>query len=105
MQWQGADVLVTDDNVMNQKVATNLLRLFGIRPNLAFSGKETLELMEKKSYHILFLDHMMPDMDGMEALRNLRSAGLTEHTAVIVLTANAVSCARETYFSAGFCCG
>lgn len=102
MQWQGADVLVTDDNVMNQKVATNLLRLFGIRPDLAFSGKETLELMEKKSYHILFLDHMMPDMDGMETLRNLRSAGLTEHTAVIVLTANAVSGARETYFSAGF---
>ncbi len=101
-RWNGARVLVTDDNEMNLKVAENLLRIFGIRPDLASSGRETVELMRKNSYHILFLDHMMPMMDGVETLRCLRADALTEHTSVVALTANAVSGARETYFSMGF---
>ena len=101
-KWHGARVLVTDDNEVNLYVAENLLRLFGIKPELASSGRETVELMRKNSYHILLLDHMMPDMDGVETLHQLRDAALTAHTSVIALTANAVSGARETYFSMGF---
>ena len=101
-QWRGARVLVTDDNEVNLHVAENLLRLFGIKPELAPSGRETVELMRKNSYHILFLDHMMPEMDGVETLRQLRDASLTAQTSVIALTANAVSGARENYFSLGF---
>ena len=101
-KWHGARVLVTDDNDMNLRVAENLLRLFGIKPDLAASGEETLELMRKKDYHILFLDHMMPGMDGAETLRQLQAASLTEHTTVVALTANAISGARESYFSMGF---
>ena len=101
-KWNGARILVTDDNEMNLKVGENLLRLFGIKPDLAVSGKKAIEMMRKNSYHILLLDHMMPEMDGVETLRELQAASLTEHTAVVALTANAVSGARETYFSLGF---
>ncbi len=102
LKWNGANVLVTDDNEMNLKVAENLLRIFGIQPDLALSGRETLERMQKKQYHILFLDHMMPEMDGVETLHRLRAASLTDHTSVVALTANAISGAREAYFGMGF---
>ena len=101
-KWHGARVLVTDDNEINLKVAANLLRLFGIKPDLASSGRETAELMRSNTYHLLLLDHMMPGMDGVETLHQLRDASLTEETAVVALTANAVSGAREAYLSMGF---
>ncbi|MBQ7583826.1 MAG: response regulator [Lachnospiraceae bacterium] len=98
-----ACVLVTDDNQMNLKVAKYLLNLSGIMPDLASSGQETLEMTTKKSYNIIFLDHMMPGMDGIETLNKLREDKLIdERTAVIALTANAVVGSREKYLKAGF---
>lgn len=98
-----ARVLVVDDNEMNLKVAKNLLKLFGIVPDLAFSGYETVDYMRRKHYHIVFLDHMMPKMDGVETLVTLRREHLLpEDTVVVVLTANAVNGAREQYLAAGF---
>ena len=97
-----ASILLTDDNDMNRKVAMNLLKLFGIKPVLCRSGRETVAQMYKGRYDILFLDHMMPDMDGIETLKMLKERGLTENTKVIALTANAVVGARETYLEAGF---
>ena len=101
--FTGAKVLVVDDNEMNLKVAKNLMKIFGIVPELASSGFDTIELMRKKRYNIVFLDHMMPKMDGIETLNKLREEFLIPaDTAVIALTANAVNGAKEKYLKAGF---
>lgn len=101
--YTGARVLVTDDNDMNLKVAANLLKLFGIKPDLAESGEQTIGLMKQNHYDLLLLDHMMPEMDGMETLGRLKESGLIDdNTAVIALTANAVLGAREMYIKSGF---
>ena len=97
-----ARILLTDDNDMNCKVASNLLKLFGIRPTLCHSGMETIEKMQKNEYDILFLDHMMPEMDGLETLCRLEDGNLIRNTKIIALTANAVVGAREQYLSVGF---
>ena len=97
-----AEVLVVDDNEMNLKVAKGLLSLFGIVPDLAASGKECISMARIKRYDIIFLDHMMPGMDGIETLKTLISEELVFDTPVICLTANAVSGTRDTYIEAGF---
>ncbi len=98
-----ARILMVDDNDMNLKVARNLLKLCGIKPKEAVSGKETIEYMKKETYDIVFLDHMMPGMDGIETLHRLKESGLVpEETVMIALTANAVVGARETYLKEGF---
>ena len=94
---------MVDDNDMNLKVAKNLLKLFGIVPDLAGSGFECIELMRKEHYNVVFLDHMMPKMDGVETLRELKKQALIPgDTKVIVLTANAVLGAKEQYLKDGF---
>ncbi|MCR5121586.1 MAG: response regulator, partial [Ruminococcus sp.] len=96
-------VLVVDDNEMNLKVAVNLLKIHGIIPDTAASGQKTVELAESKKYDMIFLDHMMPKMDGIETLRELKRLELLpESTVVIALTANAVLGAKEMYLEAGF---
>ena len=98
-----ARILVVDDNEMNLKVARNLMKLFGIVPDSAISGKRAIEMIRGSRYDIVFLDHMMPEMDGIETLEALRKLHLVpESTKIIVLTANAVAGARETYLEAGF---
>ena len=103
LQAPGASILVVDDNGMNLKVARNLLKLFGIVPDTAVSGRQAIDLIGEKHYDIVFLDHMMPEMDGIETLKEIRSRKLiSETTKMIALTANAVTGARETYLAAGF---
>ena len=98
-----AKVLVVDDNEMNLKVAKNLLKLNSIEPDLANSGPEAIEKICGKDYDIVFLDHMMPRMDGIETLQTLREQNLLpEKTTVIALTANAIVGAKEFYLAAGF---
>ena len=97
-----AKVLVTDDNGMNLKVATNFLKIFGITPVTCSSGKETIELLKTDKFDIVFLDHMMPLMDGIETLKILKEDHLVDDTVVIALTANAVVGAEEQYLNAGF---
>ena len=98
-----ARVLVVDDNEMNLEVAGNLLKLYGVTPDLAMSGQEALECLVEKSYHIIFLDHMMPRMDGIETLKEMRRMKLLDRkTKVIALTANAIVGAKDTYLNAGF---
>ena len=102
-RYTGSRVLVTDDNDMNLKVAKNLLKLFDIKPDLAASGEETIRLMRDNKYDLVFLDHMMPKMDGIETLERLKAEDLiTDDTAIIALTANAVLGAKEKYLAAGF---
>ncbi len=98
-----AKILVVDDNLVNLKVAANLLKLCGIKPDTAMSGKAAIALAKRKSYHIIFLDHMMPVMDGIETLRVMKEeAVIDSQVVVIALTANAVVGARERYIEAGF---
>lgn len=97
-----AKIIVTDDNGMNLKVASNFLKIFGITAVTCSSGRETIELLKKEKFDILFLDHMMPDMDGFETLEELKKSGLLNGTVVIALTANAVVGAEEQYLKAGF---
>ena len=97
-----ARVLVTDDNTMNLKVAENFMKIFGIKPVTCSSGKETIELMKKDKFDIVFLDHMMPQMDGIETLKVLKDEDLLNGATVIALTANAVVGAEGQYLSAGF---
>lgn len=98
-----ANVLIVDDNDMNLKVMKNLLKLNGIVPDLASSGASAIELIRDNEYDIVFLDHMMPKMDGIETLERITREGIKgQETKYIALTANAVVGAREMYLEAGF---
>ena len=101
--FSGAKVLVVDDYELNLTVTQNLLEIFGIVPDLADSGSEALEMIRKKKYQLILLDHMMPEPDGMEVLEIMKAEGLAgDGTSVVALTANAVKDARRIYMEAGF---
>ncbi len=98
-----AKVLVVDDNNMNLIVIQSLLKINGIKPDTAASGEDALALLKDKKYDIVMLDHMMPDMDGIETLVKAKEDDLIpEGCAVIALTANAVVGARDYYLKEGF---
>ena len=98
-----AKILVVDDTVMNLTVVKGLLKQTKIQITTAESGEECLELAAKEKYDIIFLDHRMPGMDGIETLQAMRKleGNFNELTPVIALTANAISGAREKYLAAG----
>ena len=97
-----ARILVVDDTEMNLAVIKSLLKKTRIMIDTAMSGKDAVSLSEKTPYDLLFVDHMMPDMDGIETLKAIRSSGLSKDTPAVALTANAVSGARDMYLEAGF---
>lgn len=99
-----AHILVVDDNAVNRKVLRNLLKDTQVHVTDAGGGAECLQLVQKNHYDLIFLDHMMPEMDGIETLHRFRALSdfPCQHTPVVVLTANAVSGAREKYLSEGF---
>ncbi|MDR1487509.1 MAG: response regulator [Deltaproteobacteria bacterium] len=94
--------LVVDDNELNLTVASGLLRLHGIKCDKASSGKKALELLREKKYQLVFMDQMMPEMDGVETTAHIRAmGGRMNDIPIIALTANAMSGARETLMAAG----
>ena len=97
-------VLIVDDNEMNRKVFTYLLKATKIKVDEASSGMECLKMVENTSYDIIFMDHMMPEMDGIQTLEAMKvqEKNLCRNAPVIVLTANAVVGAKEFYIEAGF---
>ncbi|MCH5264663.1 MAG: response regulator [Lachnospiraceae bacterium] len=99
-----AVVLVTDDNAMNRKVFINLLKSTGITTEEASCGMECIERTKKKHYDIIFLDHMMPDLDGIETLHRILqdNDNPCRTSPIIALTANAIVGAKEMYLSEGF---
>ncbi len=99
-----AHVLVVDDNTINRKVFINLLKETKIKIDEAANGKECLEMVFEKHYDLIFLDHMMPEMDGIETIHCMKRKQEypCKDTPVIVLTANAISGAKEMYLSEGF---
>lgn len=99
-----AKLLVVDDVEMNLKVVEGLLKETKIQIDTAVGGRECLECVKKKQYDIVFLDHMMPEMDGIETLQNMKllTDNPNRETPVIMLTANAIVGAKEEYIKAGF---
>ena len=99
-----AVILMVDDTPMNLTVFKSLLKQTKVQVDTAESGAEGLHMMRKKKYDIVFLDHMMPEKDGIETLHELHAeeSNPNLHTTAICLTANAISGAREQYLSEGF---
>ncbi|MBR1598756.1 MAG: response regulator [Lachnospiraceae bacterium] len=97
-------VLVVDDNSVNRKVFRSLLKLTAVNIDEADSGQECLDMVSKRHYDIIFLDHMMPEMDGVETLQRMKEMedNPCEDTPVVALTANAISGAKEMYLELGF---
>lgn len=99
-----AKILAVDDNRMNLMVVENLLKSTKVKLTTCMSGEEALALVENNRYDVILLDHMMPHMDGIETLKNMKTmmANMSRDAIVIALTANAVSGVREMYLSEGF---
>lgn len=98
-----ARILAVDDNATNIFVLQAILKRLRVKFEGVNSGKAALESLKENHYDMIFLDHMMPEMDGLETLRTMKERDLLPAgTPVIALTANAVSGARETYLEAGF---
>lgn len=97
-----AKILLVDDNKMNIKVLKGLLKQNKVQTDDAISGKECLALAEQNTYDLIFIDHMMPEMDGIETLHIMKEKKLCENTPVIMLTANAIVGDRERYLAEGF---
>lgn len=99
-----AHILVVDDNSMNLMVVVKLLRDTKVKVDTAESGKEALKKTAENTYHVILMDHMMPEMDGAATLRAVRSQtkGFCQKTPVIALTANVMSDAEQVYQNMGF---
>lgn len=93
-------VLVTDDNHINLKVIKNTLEYYGLEVDIAASGAEAIQLCEQNAYDLIFMDQMMPVMDGIEAMKHLREMGVSAK--IIALTANAILGVREELMEKGF---
>lgn len=99
-----AKVLIVDDTEMNLIVIKGLLKRTGITVTTAQSGEEAIALVKEQDFDIIFLDHLMPEMDGIETLSRMCKETQIKNkgTPVICLTANAISGAREEYLACGF---
>lgn len=99
-----ARLLVVDDNSLNRKVIISLLKNICTNIDEADGGFNAIALTEKKQYDLIFLDHMMPDLDGIETYRRMMESdtNLNKDTPTIMLTANAISGAKEEYLACGF---
>jgi CheY-like chemotaxis protein len=103
MAKDDAAVLVVDDNQINITVALGLLAAHNISGNAAESGEQAIEKVKSKRYDIIFMDHMMPGMDGIETTKRIRALGgeLFARLPIIALTANAVTGARDSFIEGG----
>jgi len=96
-------VLVVDDMDMNLYVAKGMLAPYDLQIETATSGLEAIEKIKRNKYDLVFMDHMMPKMDGIEATQEIRKlGGKHEKLPIIALTANAVAGMKETFLSSGF---
>jgi signal transduction histidine kinase/ActR/RegA family two-component response regulator len=97
-----AKILLVDDNRVNLAVAKGLLKPYEMQVDAVLSGADALEKVKEKDYDIVFMDHMMPDMDGIDTTRAIRAlGGKYENLTIIALTANAIDAARELFAREG----
>ncbi len=103
IQTSNAKILVVDDNRMNLRIIESLLQRFKAQFDSVQSGQECLDMLQKKTYDLVLLDHFMPDMDGVETLQKIRQMGFDYNTLpVVALTANVESDSRAMYLNSGF---
>ena len=99
-----ANVLVVDDNKVNFSVCKGLMKYYGFTPDFAQGGRECLEMILKKDYDIIFLDHQMPEMNGIETLEKIRETypNIYKKTPIVALTANESAHSKSEYLGYGF---
>lgn len=97
----GKNVLVVDDVDMNLIIIETILTSEGLNVTTVLSGKEAVQICKEREFDVILLDHMMPEMDGIETYKHITEEGLNTTTSVIMLTANAMTGAREEYLSYG----
>lgn len=102
---EDARILVVDDNEVNLKIVVGLAKNTKLQIDTALSAAEGLKLIRQHSYQLLLIDHMMPEMDGIEMLQHVKTmdGGIYKDIPAIAITANALSGAKQTYLDAGFC--
>lgn len=97
-----AKILVVDDNEMNLQVIGDLLHITKMKIDYAQSGYDCVMMCSKNKYDVIFMDQMMPELDGAQTLQIIRERGMVDKTPVIALTADAVSGAKANYMNMGF---
>lgn len=101
---EDARILVVDDNEVNLKIVVGLAKNTKLQIDTALSAAEGLKLIRQHSYQLLLIDHMMPEMDGIEMLQHVKTmdGGIYKDIPAVAITANALSGAKQTYLDAGF---
>jgi PAS domain S-box-containing protein len=94
-------ILVAEDNVVNQQLALALLKKMGYRADVAATGVEALEALERRDYDVVLMDVQMPEMDGLEASRRIRARWPARGPRIVAVTASAMADDREICFAAG----
>ena len=94
-------ILVVEDNLVNQKVVTAILRKKGYLVDIANHGGEALEQLDRRGYRLVLMDVQMPVLDGLETTRRIRAAGRWPHLAIVAMTAHAMNGDRERCLQAG----
>ena len=102
---EDARILVVDDNEVNLKIVVGLAKNTKLQIDTALSAAKGLKLIRQHSYQLLLIDHMMPEMDGIEMLQHVKTmdGGIYKDIPAVAITANALSGAKQTYLDAGFC--
>lgn len=97
-------VLIVDDNQINREITEEIIKLYDIQTETAASGREAIELIKTRKFDLVFMDHMMPCMDGVETLKEIRSLPGEEYQTlpIVVLTANAIQDAKTMLLKSGF---
>jgi len=95
------DILIAEDNMINQKLILRVLTKIGYKPDVVTNGLEVLVAMEKRTYHLVFMDVQMPEMDGLEATRRIRKDRTLHQPVIIAMTANAMPEDRQICLRAG----
>lgn len=95
-------ILLAEDNAINQKIATAILERLGYRADIAANGLEAVDALRRRKYDVVFMDVQMPEMDGLDASRTIRSSfGIEEQPRIVAMTANAMQGDREECLAAG----
>ena len=101
--YSSRNILVVDDNKVNVKVISAFLKHFNVVPDAAYSGPESIEMVQKKKYDLIFMDQMMPEMDGIEATMKIREipGEYYAEVPIVACTANVVKGVEEMFYQAG----
>ena len=104
LRLNGVRALVVDDEPMNLVVGKSIFKRYGMVVSTATSGPESIDICREKQFDIIFMDHMMGGMDGVEAMKKIRGdvTGLDNNVPIVALTANAMSSAKQMFLSEGF---